>query len=339
MRATYGAHSVFTELAVRALERWKSYEAEWNEQFFRQTGVLWMSSSARGDEFARSSAISLDGRVHMDEMAISTATRRYPQVNFDGVSTILYEPHAGYLCARRACESVVQHAIADGVDYLCRAVVSPVQIDGTSCTELRLLDDTSIHADHFVFACGPWLPTLLPDVVGPHLTVTRQEVHYFGVAAGDEAYSDERLPVWLDFGDRLFYGIPGRGQGGFKIADDTAGPAFDPTNGDRRPSIEDIGRARAFIARRFPPLANAPLIASEVCQYESTPDAHFIIDRHPAASNVWIVGGGSGHGYKMGPAVGELVARTIMDDGGVDPRFALERFSSPPTGGWREKWS
>jgi glycine/D-amino acid oxidase-like deaminating enzyme len=191
-----------------------------------------------------------------------------------------------------------------------------------------------------VFACGPWLGTLFPDVVGAHLTVTRQQVNYFGVPAGSSDYSQDRLPVWLDFGERLYYGIPrSQARGAFKIADDTPGPPFDPTSGDRRPSSEDVGRARAFLARRFPELANAPLVASEVCQYESTPDAHFIVDRHPRSSNVWIVGGGSGHGYKMGPAVGELVARTLIADADVDSRFALERFSSPPTGGWREKWS
>jgi glycine/D-amino acid oxidase-like deaminating enzyme len=277
--------------------------------------------------------------VRIEEIAVPVAARRYPQIDFDGVSAILFEPEAGYLFARRACESVVQHAVAQGVDYRCAAAVSPLAIQGPSCFEISLNDGTRIGADHFVFACGPWLPTLFPDVVAPHVTVTRQEVHYFGVPAGEPAYSLNRLPVWLDFGDRLFYGIPSDAQGGFKIADDTSGPGFDPTNGDRRPSIEDIGRARAFLARRFPALANAPLIASEVCQYESTPDAHFIIDRHPAASNLWIVGGGSGHGYKMGPAVGEMVARALTDEVALDSRFALQRFSSPPTGGWREKWS
>jgi glycine/D-amino acid oxidase-like deaminating enzyme len=340
MRATYGVHSIFTELAIRALERWRACEVEWNDQFFRPTGVMWMSSSPRGDQFARTSTVSLERRVRIEEIPVATAARLYPQIDFDGVSLIFLEPDAGYLFARRACESVVRHAVAGGVDYRCAAVVPPLPVDDTSCVDISLDDGTRLSADQYVFACGPWLGTLFPDVVGAHLTVTRQQVNYFGVPAGSSDYSQDRLPVWLDFGERLFYGIPSsHAREAFKIADDTPGPAFDPTSGDRRPSSEDVGGARAFLARRFPELANAPLVASEVCQYESTPDAHFIVDRHPTSSNVWIVGGGSGHGYKMGPAVGELVARTLIADADVDSRFALERFSSPPTGGWSEKWS
>jgi glycine/D-amino acid oxidase-like deaminating enzyme len=339
MRATYGIHSVFTDLAVRALERWKAYEAEWNRTFFRRTGALWMFATDRGEQFAETSRVSLDTRVRIDSLTTSEAATRYRQINFDGISSVLFEPDAGYLLARRACEHVVERAIAEGVEYRLGAAAAPVHLEGSPGEAVTLQRGEIVRADQFVFACGPWLGALFPDVVGRHITVTRQEVLYFGVPAGTEAYSDARLPVWLDFGERLFYGIPGHRHGGFKIADDTPGAIFDPTSGDRSPSASEIDRARGFLALRFPALAGAPLIASEVCQYESTPDAHFIVDRHPAAPNVWIVGGGSGHGYKMGPAIGEIVADLVMRASEPDPRFALQRLHSPPTGGWRDKWS
>jgi sarcosine oxidase len=339
MRATYGVHSVFTDMAVRALDRWRAYEAEWNRTFFRQAGVLWLFASDRGAHFAETSRISLDTRVRVEQMTPADAARRYPQIDFGGVSAVLFEPDAGYLLARRACEHVVERAVAAGVEYRPAAAVAPVRLEASGFWAIALENGEHVRADRFVFACGPWLGTLFPDVIGKHLSVTRQEVHYFGVPGGDRTFSDEQLPVWLDFGERLFYGIPAHAQGGFKIADDTPGPLLEPTSADRLPSFEQIARARAFLARRFPALASAPLIASEVCQYESTPDAHFIVDRHPSAANVWIAGGGSGHGYKMGPALGEMIARVVMDDGEPDRRFALSRFSSPPTGGWREKWS
>ena len=339
MRATYGVHSVFTDLAVRALERWKGYEAEWNRTFFRRTGALWMFASDRGEQFADTSRASLDRRVRVESIPVSEAARRYRVINFDGISSVLFEPTAGYLMARLACEYVAERGVSEGVEYRLAAALSPVRLEGTTCDRVELSDGERVYGDEFVFACGPWLSTLFPDVVHRHINVTRQEVHYFGVPPGEAGYTEQRLPVWLDFGERLFYGIPGASHGGFKIADDTPGPVFDPTSGDRAPSRGEIDRARTFLARRFPALANAPLVGAEVCQYESTPDAHFIIDRHPAAQNVWIVGGGSGHGYKMGPAIGEMVAQLVMHDAEPDPRFALTRLNSPPTGGWREKWS
>jgi sarcosine oxidase len=79
------------------------------------------------------------------------------------------------------------------------------------------------------------------------------------------------------------------------------------------------------LARRFPGLAAAPLVESRVCQYEQSPDGHFILDRHPLADNVWLAGGGSGHGFKMGPAVGEHVARLVLGAAEAEPTFSLRR--------------
>ena len=158
-------------------------------------------------------------------------------------------------------------------------------------------------------------------------------------SASDARFSDARLPVWLEFGDRFIYGIPGSADSGFKVADDTPGPPIDPTTDPRTPTEAGVRAMSDFLGRRFPGLAGAPLQRAEVCQYESTPDAHFIIDRHPRSPNVWLAGGGSGHGFKMGPAVGEIVASHVLDHSPVDPAFALARFASPPKGGWKAKWS
>ena len=123
------------------------------------------------------------------------------------------------------------------------------------------------------------------------------------------------------------------------MADDTPGPVFDPTDGARDVTPAGVAAARAFLRQRFPGLAGAPLLGSEVCQYEASPDSHFIIDRHPRAPNVWIAGGGSGHGFKMGPAVGERLASHALTGDTPDPQFALARLAAPPAGGWEEKWS
>ncbi len=232
---------------------------------------------------------------------------------------------------------------AEGGEYRSSAAVSPVVLDGSPLVALSLEDGTLVEADAFVFACGPWLATLFPDVVGANVSATRQEVFYFGTPAGDARFTAPTLPVWMDFavGSRSgqIYGIPAAASSGFKVADDAPGPEIDPTGGDRRVSADGIARARAFLSRRFPALADAPLVGSEVCQYESTPDDHFIVDRHPRASNVWIVGGGSGHGFKMGPAVGEMVASLVAGDSVPDTQFSLTRFGAPPRGGWQKKWS
>jgi glycine/D-amino acid oxidase-like deaminating enzyme len=194
-----------------------------------------------------------------------------------------------------------------------------------SLDQLELSNGEHLAADQYVFACGPWLGNLFPDVIGKSIRPTRQEVYYFGAPAGDRSFEPDALPVWADFDERMFYGFPSIDQRGVTIADDTRGPDFDPTGGDRSPSLDNVDRARAFLARRFPNLASAPLLEARVCQYENSPDGHLIVDRHPEAKNVWLVGGGSGHGFKLGPALGEHVAQCVLDEAKPETAFSINR--------------
>jgi glycine/D-amino acid oxidase-like deaminating enzyme len=172
-----------------------------------------------------------------------------------------------------------------------------------------------IKADYYVFALGPWLGKVFP-FLAPIITPTRQEVFFFGTPAGDLRFTEERLPTWIDGGKNPFFGVPGNHWRGFKIANDTRGAVIDPTTVEREISEEKLAAARSYLRTRFPALADAPLVESRVCQYENSTDHNFILDRHPEAENVWIVGGGSGHGFKHGPVMGEMVTDAVL---GVKP--------------------
>ncbi len=324
IRTTYGTRVIYTRMAARALTLWREYEARWQRQFLTKTGALWMFGA--DDSFGRASASVLRAEgLAVEELTSADAARRYPQISFDGVRSVLFEADAGSLLARRSCEHVVAQFVAAGGDYRLASVVSPATVD-RPLQSVPLDGGGRLDADAFVFACGPWLGHLFPDVIGARVTPTRQEVHYFGTLAGDDRFLESRFPVWVDYGDALIYGIPGNVNRGFKVANDAAGPVFDPTLGSREPSPVSVASARAFVARRFPLLKDAPYLGSEVCQYEASPDSHFIVDTHPRAANTWIVGGGSGHGFKMGPAMGELVAAQVLGQRAKEPTFSLSRF-------------
>jgi glycine/D-amino acid oxidase-like deaminating enzyme len=205
--------------------------------------------------------------------------------------------------------------------------VRPGVIEGRGLRELTLADGSTLKADRYVFACGPWLGELFPEVIGDRITPTRQEVLFFGPPRDDARFDEGACPVWVNVGERFLYGIPGNERRGFKVADDTRGPRIDPTTEERLVLPESIARARTLLARRFPALARAPVVETRVCQYEQTPDADFILDRHPVADNVWLAGGGSGHGFKMGPAIGELVAGLVLGRTEPEAQFSLARFA------------
>src|SRR5690606_25065034 len=149
----------------------------------------------------------------------------------------------------------------------------------------------------------------------------------------DARWTGPQMPVWMDYRERMFYGIPGNANRGFKVSDDTHGPTFEPTGGDRSVTGSGLESARALLRRRFPVLADAPLLGAEVCQYEVTPDSHFLVDRHPSEPRAWFVGGGSGHGFKMGPAMGEHVAALVLDGAAPEPMFGFDRVRTPAASG------
>jgi glycine/D-amino acid oxidase-like deaminating enzyme len=217
-------------------------------------------------------------------------------------------------------QTVAQTAVAAGAVYMQERILPPA--GGHEIAALVTSSGKTIGAKTFVFACGPWLPKLFPEVLGDRIFPTRQEVFYIGVPPGDDRFQSPAMPVWVDFAEEI-YGIPDFKGRGFKVAPDRHGPPVDPDSLERVTTPETAERVREFVGRRFPALRNAPIVASEVCQYENTSNGDFLIDRHPELANVWLVGGGSGHGFKHGPAVGEYVAARIADGGSVEPKFSL----------------
>jgi glycine/D-amino acid oxidase-like deaminating enzyme len=327
IRGVYGPSRIYTAMAARAFTLWEENERRWNRKLYRRTGALWMLSD-EGTYVRESLPILKDLGFSFEELTVEQAARRYPQVSFTGLKWAFVEKNAGFLLARQACAAVVEGFLAEGGEYR-QAAVTPAVMESGSLASLRLSDGSQLTADTYVFACGPWLPQLFPKAIGSWIQPTRQEVFFFGAPAGDLRFNEDRMPVWVEV-PRFLYGIPGNERRGFKIADDARGPDFDPTNGDRVASAEGLKAAREYLAVRFPALAKAPVVETRVCQYENSPDHDFLVDRHPRAQNAWLVGGGSGHGFKHGPALGELVAANVLGEKPVEPLFSYERLKKFP---------
>ncbi len=319
IRRAYGAEHHYVPLVTRALDLWTELEAEARVQLMDRRGVLWMASQA--GEFERS---SIDGfranGVPFEELGRDELEARFPTIGSADVPWAVFEPEAGALFARRGCE-VVWGEVERAGGRTLRSSAHPDLDRNGDCQGVRLSDGTVLDADVTVFAAGPWMPELFPDALGARLKVTRQDVFSFGPPPGAEEHLN--LPVWAEhaaplFGDDSFwYGIPDGLSRGFKLGEDTHGGDWDPTHGDRVVDPARLDRARAYLAHRFPGLASAPLIDARVCQYTMRERSEILVDRHPGAAGLWLLGGGSGHGYKLGPAIGEVAARAIADDAEV----------------------
>jgi sarcosine oxidase len=325
LRGTYGADQPYSKMAARATQLWREHEKRWRIRLLSPAGVLWMVSDG-DDQFERASLPFLcEAGIAYEELTVGEMSLRWPQVNLEGVRWGIHEPEGGFLRARLACQAVVEGFLAEGGEFQ-QAAVLPNHLESGCRDGVLLGDGSKLIADRYVFACGPWLAKLFPETIGHRIRPTKQEVFFFGTPLGDDSFSEGKLPVWADHGQRFIYGMPAGDGRGFKLADDTHGPPFDPTEGERSVRAEALDLARRYLAFRFPAMRDAPLLETRVCQYENTPDNDFIIDRHPGQENVWILGGGSGHGFKHGPALGELLAGLITEGREPDPRFRLTRF-------------
>jgi len=319
IRMSYAADEIYTRWSQRSLVQWKELSAACGQPLFQQTGVLWLEGA--DDLRLRESQATIQrcGIAH-EVMDNAELTKRYPQVNFDGVSRGLLEPDSGVLLARRAVQSVIEEAKKKSAEFLIAQAVTPD--GGGAITKLATSRCGAFSAGHFVFACGPWLGKVFPELLGQRIFPTRQEVFFFGSPAGDARFMPPALPTWLFNHDEV-YGMPDIESRGLKMARDAHGERVDPDTQSRIASAEGAEWARNYVARRFPALKDAPIVETRVCQYENTSNGDFLIDRHPDMPNVWLAGGGSGHGFKHGPALGEYLAGQICGEGKAEPRFSL----------------
>lgn len=314
IRYAHGADAWYTRWAWRARELWRELEREAGVELLVETGVVWLVRSEDGWEAESERALRAEG-VPVERLAAEEGARFFPSFDSEGLAFCLYEPHGGVLRARDAVRALAAQAEVGGA-VLLQGTARP----GGDAVEL---DDRRIEADRVVWACGAWLPWLFPEIAD--IRVTKQDVYFFG---GSHRWTTPPVPAWVDY-DGAVYGLGDLDGRGVKVAPDEEGPPFDPDEGERTASPEGEQEARAYLRRRFPELAEAPVVFTRTCQYALTADTNFLIATHPEHERVWLLGGGSGHGFKHGPALAEYVARLLDGSEQPDARFGL----GPRSGG------
>ena len=324
IRSSHGADELYPRWSRDSRDAWRELGEEEGESLFVQAGALWFAARDGGFEAASFATLTRLG-IPVERLPPDEIAARWPQVGVEDLAFATYEPEAGLLMARRGVAAAARAVTRNGGRFEL-ASVEPGEERGGRLLDVVTPDGRRIGGDAFVFACGPWLPQLFPDVVGGLIRVTKQDVLFIGPAPGDGRFAAEWLPCWVDY-DAPFYGIPAVDGRGFKLAPDRFGPLFDPTDGERLVDPASVRETRQFLRRRFPDLAGQPVVETRVCQYETTPDTNFVLDRHPGLDNVWIAGGGSGHGFKHGPAIGRYVLSLVA---GHEPTEAELRFALGP---------
>lgn len=312
IRPGYGDREMYTRWAIEALEEWKRRDEEWGRTLkrplFMPTGRLILKPEWDADLEATKAALDKYG-VRNEVLDHDEVARRWPQIFTDDIGVGFFEPDSGLLRARQATETV-GHAFQQAGGKLVVGRAALGRQAGGRLAEVQVEPGGTISGQEFVFACGAWLPRILPDVMGSRLRTTRGHVFYVGTPPGDNRFMYPNLPNW-DVPGSTGFPAQSHDNRGMRVRVGGAPPA-DPDTVERTIDAAGFEVFRSFMAQRFPLLADAPVLETRVCFFENSIDSHYIIDRHPGLENVWIVGGGSGHGFKNGPVVGDYTAKRVL---------------------------
>jgi len=324
IRCSHGGDALYTASAWRARTLWRELEDETGEDLMAEIGMAWFAQREDGWEAESERAMTAQG-IPCERLDPAAAAKLFPSLGTDDLAFVLYEPEAGVVRAQRAVQALARQAVAHGAK-LVRGRAAP---DG----DAALVGGERLEGDAVVWACGGWLGSLFADHVP--LKVTCQELLFFD---GGPAWRSPGVPGFVDY-DLAMYGTGDLDDLGVKVALDKEGPPLDPdaelpAAGATEPAV------REYLARRFPALADAPLKEGRCCRYELSADSNFIAARHPELERTWIVGGGSGHGFKHGPALAERVAGALRGGEPLPARFGLghrdagRSFRTAGSGAW-----
>ncbi len=326
IRLGYGSDSVYVDLTARSFQLWDQLFVKTGQKHYRETGLLWLFKGYDAS-YAENSVEPIRRHGYkIEELNVAEVANDFPVFDFQDIDRVFLEEKAGILYASKCCEDLVHHFVTRGGQYIRgQASIS----DMKSSNAVIRIDGEVVKADFSVWACGPWNRKIFPDVLGKVSYISKQDVYYFAVPARQTGlFSPPRMPVWFeyDLDSPFYYGMPYHLNQGVKLAYDDRSEEFDPDHDDRLPSAQHMENARSYLTRRFPSLSNTPVLNVRVCQYENSLDGHFIIDRHPLNDKVIIMGGSSGHGFKMGPALGEMVVDCLDSEKVFPAPFSLDRF-------------
>jgi sarcosine oxidase len=303
LRSAYAERDLYTRWAETAWTRWNRRQEEFSRQLVYQSGSFsFMTPKA----LAVQKGVFDKLGVPYEVLSAGEARRRWPQANFADDEIVFYEPRSGVVKARESLIAVSEAFTRKGGEIRIGKAEPGTAANGKLQTVL--VNGEPLAAGAFVFACGPWLPKVMPQLLGDRIVTPRVELFFLGSAAGDARYRWDRLPNITEGGGAYTSSDIGSG---LKVRLIQPVRMQDPDLGDRFPTHAMEKDAYDYARHRLPGLLGQPITATFVCQVEYTDNHHFLIDQHPDYANAIIAGGGSGHAFKMGPVLGEKLADRI----------------------------
>lgn len=323
LRFEYGADLFYSEMVRLSLQRWKKLSQRSLQMLYTPTQVLTLGNE--GDNFTQVSYHVLrELGLPIRSLSRENCKQLFPQFNLQPYALYTYNTEAAILYAS-SCLQTLRKLIFDlgGSIYETTQITQIVHDNSHLPLQLYCKNGTTISADRIVVAAGCWIHRLLKELHLP-IHITRQHLLYFA----DLPQATFGLHAFPTFLTEDLYGFPlhdscaGWGPSWLKIASHAFGISIDPDE-------EPISNQRVIdcitekACNVLPALRSARLAHVDACMYDVSPDEDFILDYHPDDARIVFATGMSGHGFKFGPLLGELLSSLVR---GTQPTVPMERF-------------
>ncbi|MEY2521039.1 MAG: sarcosine oxidase [Verrucomicrobiota bacterium] len=312
IRKAYFEDAAYVPLVLRSYELWRALERKTGDQLLRITGVL-SAGEESSEIISGTKRAAAQHDLSLEVLSREQVSKRYPGVKLLENEVALFEPDGGVLDPEGAVRAHLKAARAAGAELRFETAMHSWEANGDG-VQLHLADGTRLSARTLVLSLGPWFRQTL-EALGVTLRVQRNVQAWFSPSTN--LYDADRFPAFLL--DRAglpapLYGFPDFGEG-LKVAFHGLGQITTAEEIDREVDMARDVSPIAHELQRWMPGAAATFREAKPCMYSLTPDGNFVIDRHPAHSNVVLCGGFSGHGFKFAPVIGEIAADLSLDDG------------------------
>jgi monomeric sarcosine oxidase len=317
IRHEYGDAAIYTEMVARSLVLWAELARETGRTLYTETGVLTLGHADDGHTLKGLDVMQAH-RLPVVRMTADECRERFPQFRPDDYDAITWNATGGMMHASECLVALRERLHTRGGILREGTQVTHIEPEGDG-GRITLADGTQLDADRVIVTAGPWVHDVLPGLTLP-VRPTRQQVCYFSNLPHPDMFAVGRFPVFLVGMNQ--YGFPLQGPGWIKVGLHAFGGGADPNTG-YDPDMQEVETVRDFLRHVIPDAAEGRLELVDRCMYDVSPDEDFILDVHPGGNGVIVGSGFSGHGFKFGILIGEMLAALAR---GVESPVPMERF-------------
>ena len=315
VRMEYGSDQEYFKMAEMAIEGFREWNALFKETLYHEVGFLMLCQNKMetdAQSYERDSFKNLvEAGYSTNRLDAATIRKQFPAVNPEKYIDGNFNPKGGYVASGRLVERLADYARSIGVSIIEGQTAEKFIVDKNKLQAVKTKEGNTYQCGHAIVAAGASTPYLLPELK-PYMKSTGQPVFWLK-PTDPTLFSPPHFSVFTaDISNTGWYGFPySKKYGVVKIAKHSNGISIHPDKDDRQIKDEEVKDMRNFLATTFPSLVDAPLVFTRRCLYTDTLDGHFWIDQHPEIKGLSVSSGGSGHGLKMAPLLGEITADMV----------------------------